>query len=79
MDPLATTFPVVIRKLRLDLGLSQEELARKADLHRTFISMIERGQRNPTLDVLERLAQALGKRPSELLVLCESPPNKVGA
>ena len=48
-------------------GLSQEDLAAKADIHRTYLSGLERGIRNPTLKVLERLAEALETTPSRLL------------
>lgn len=48
-----------IRKLRLELKLSQEELAFKANLHRTYIGMIERAEKNITLLNIVKLAQAL--------------------
>lgn len=48
-----------IRKLRLGLKLSQEELAFKANLHRTYIGMIERAEKNITLLNIVKLAQAL--------------------
>jgi len=41
------------------LGISQEELAFRADLHRTYVSGVERGIRNPTVVTIERLAKAL--------------------
>jgi transcriptional regulator with XRE-family HTH domain len=46
--------------LRRGLGLSQEELAARAGLHWTCVSDLERGQQTPTLDVVIRLARALG-------------------
>lgn len=52
-------FGAHIRILRQSQNLSQEELAEKANMHRTYIGMIERGERNPALLNLIRLAQAL--------------------
>lgn len=49
-----------VQRLRHEQGLSQEELADRAGLHRTYVSGVERGVRNPTLTVIERLARALG-------------------
>ena len=48
-----------VRKLREERGLSQEGLAFEAKLHRTYLSGVERGVRNPTVVVLERIAKAL--------------------
>lgn len=56
-----------VKRLREQLGLSQEQLAFDADMHRTYISGIERGVRNPTVTVLERLAMALKTKTSDLL------------
>ncbi len=56
-----------VRKYREKLGLSQEELAFEADMHRTYISGVERGVRNPTLVILDRLAKALKVKPHELI------------
>ena len=52
-------FGAAIRKRRKELGLSQEELAERADLHRTYVSDVERGSRNVSLENIERLARAL--------------------
>ncbi len=52
------------RELR---GVSQEELAFQSDLHRTYVSGVERGIRNPTVAIVARLAVALGVKPSKLL------------
>jgi len=56
-----------IRRLRKELTLSQEELADRANLHRTYIGGIERGERNITLQTLEQLAKTLGVDPEVLL------------
>lgn len=48
-----------VKELRKAMGLSQEELAFRCDLHRTYISGVERGVRNPTITVLARIAEAL--------------------
>ena len=56
-----------VRKLRLVLGLSQEALADKCGLHRTYVGSIERGERNVSLQNIVRLARALQTTPSDLL------------
>ena len=56
-----------IKKARESLQKSQETLAFDAGVHRTYVSLIERGQKSPTLAVIARLAKALNVRPSELL------------
>jgi transcriptional regulator with XRE-family HTH domain len=55
-----------VRRLREKQGVSQEELAARAELHRTYISGVERGVRNPTIVVLEKVADALGVELSAL-------------
>ena len=57
---LNTAFADVLRQLRERAGLSQEALATKSGLDRTYISLLERGLRQPTLKTLVRLAEALG-------------------
>ncbi len=56
-----------VRKCRDDAGLSQEELAFKAKLHRTAITHIERGTRASTLVTVEKLAKALKVQPADLM------------
>jgi transcriptional regulator with XRE-family HTH domain len=56
-----------LRQLREERGWSQEEFADRAGLHRTYVSAVERGVRNPTLSVIERLAKALGVSLAEML------------
>ncbi|MBE9225512.1 helix-turn-helix transcriptional regulator [Phormidium sp. LEGE 05292] len=52
-------FGLAIKQRRGELGISQEELAFRSGLHRTYISDIERGTRNPSLENIEKLAKAL--------------------
>ena len=56
-----------LRRLREAKGWSQEEFAFEANIHRTYVSDIERGARNPTITVVEKLAIPLGVTVSELL------------
>lgn len=56
-----------VREIRKDKGLSQEELAHKADLHRTYIGMIERAEKNITLLNIKKIAKALEVNIKELL------------
>jgi transcriptional regulator with XRE-family HTH domain len=49
-----------LQHLRAEKGWSQEELADRSGLHRTYISGVERGVRNPTITVVEKIATALG-------------------
>lgn len=63
----ASAFGQIVRSRRVAAGMSQEELAAQADLHRTFISMIERGRRNPSLTVIKKLAHGLQTTASSLV------------
>ena len=65
------TFGTNVRTVRESRGLSQEALADKADLHRTYISDIERFQRNISLDNIQKLANTLEVKPYELLMTDE--------
>ena len=56
-----------MRKARLKRGFSQEELAYQADSNRTYISDVERGTRNPSIEVVERIAKALSVTMGDLL------------
>ena len=56
-----------LRRIRVERGVSQEALAVDADVDRTYVSGIERGNFNPTVDLLDRFARALGIDVVELL------------
>lgn len=56
-----------LKRLRVSAGLSQEELADRAGLHRTYVSSVERAQRNVSLENIFRLATAVGTAPEDLL------------
>jgi transcriptional regulator with XRE-family HTH domain len=56
-----------VKRFRAERGLSQEELAFECGLHRTYVSGVERGVRNPTVVVLEKIAKALKVATSLLL------------
>lgn len=61
-------FGDLVRKIRTMQGISQEELAEKCGLHRTYIGSVERGERNVSLQNILRIAKALNIKPTELLV-----------
>ena len=71
-------FGRTVRRFRHALRLSQENLADRASIHRTYIGGIERGERNPTLTMIVRLARALGVPPAELLAT-ERPAREKGS
>lgn len=56
-----------VKRLRLAMGLSQEDFAHQAGVHRTYVSDIELGKRNPTIEIVEQFAIALGVKPGRLL------------
>lgn len=56
-----------VRNRRYELGLTQEELAEKADFHVNYIGGIERAQRNPSLEIIVLLARALQISPRDLI------------
>ena len=67
MNDICFQFGSNLRKLREEQGLSQEAFAEEAGLHRTYVSDIERGVRNPTIVVVDKIARALGVKPGHLL------------
>jgi transcriptional regulator with XRE-family HTH domain len=75
-NDLQRRFGAAVRRRRLEVRLGQEKLADLAGLHRTHISLLERGGRMPTLGVIAKLAAALGTTMADLLaeVEAEGPP-----
>ena len=64
-------FGRAIRDFRVQRGISQEQLGYDSGLHRTYVGGIERGERNPSLQNIIRIADALGVPPSELMAAAE--------
>jgi transcriptional regulator with XRE-family HTH domain len=69
------SFAVVLRRLRTEKGLSQEEFGFEADLHRTYVSQLERGLKSPSLKTLRKIAIVLGIGLTELMTLVEQESN----
>ncbi len=79
MDDLRTAFGKRVRELRKARGFSQEELAHRAGLHYTYVGGIERGERNPALVNIGRIARALKVPLAELFsVFRDLPRSKTG-
>ena len=67
MDTLEQQFGSLIRRRRLAIGLGQEGLADEATIHRTHVSLLERGKRMPSLLVVQKLARALDTTMASLM------------
>ena len=65
--PVRIAFGKIIREKRLILGLSQEKLAEKADLHTNYVGSVERGERNIAIENIYALANALECSPKDLM------------
>lgn len=70
--PARVLFGLALRKAREEQELSQEQLAERAGLHRTYIGQVERGERNVSIDNLEHLAGAVGLYVWEMIKPLES-------
>lgn len=64
---LEGSFGLVLRRLRQNCGFSQEKLGFESGYHRTYISLLERGQKSPSLQTIFKLAKALDVEPSEIV------------
>jgi transcriptional regulator with XRE-family HTH domain len=62
-----TKFGKALREIRLKKKMSQGDIARKLGVHRSYISGLERGKRNPSLLTIKKMAKAIGVEPKELL------------
>ena len=69
------SFAIVLRRLRIEKGLSQEQFGFEANLHRTYISQLERGLKSPSLKTLSKIAVVLGISLTELMALVEQESN----
>jgi CheY-like chemotaxis protein/DNA-binding XRE family transcriptional regulator len=73
---LKKRFGAELKRRRMESGISQERLAELADLHRTYISAVESGKRNLTLESIQRLAQALGASVASFFAAVEAVPGE---
>ena len=74
---IAKAFGLVIRELRKEAGLTQEQLGLEADLRRTFVSLLELGQQQPTLTTIFKISSALKIEPSRILERVEQRTSSV--
>lgn len=66
-NPVLVQLAKIVRQRRYELGLTQEELAERANLHVNYVGGIERSDRNPSFECLIKLARALKISPKDLL------------
>src|SRR5208283_2638256 len=75
MDNVRSLVGERIRNLRKERGWSQEELGEKADLHHTYVGAVERGEKNASIDTLDKIADALGIEIVDLFTLTKGKMN----
>jgi transcriptional regulator with XRE-family HTH domain len=73
-EELAKRFGDLVRRLRQERGYSQEDFSFRAGLHQTYVSSVERGERNVTIGTADRIARALGTTLSRLFGELEDKP-----
>lgn len=78
-EELARRFGELVRRLRRDGGHSQEDFSFRAGLHQTYVSSIERGERNVTIGTADRIARAFGLTLAELFAELERVPPTGGS
>ena len=74
-EELAKRFGELVRRLRVEKGYSQEELSFRVGLHQTYVSSVERGERNVTIGTADRIARALGTTLANLFRELERGPD----
>lgn len=74
-EALAKRFGELVRRLRTQHGYSQEEFAFRVGLHQTYVSSVERGERNVTIGTAARIARALGTTLSSVFSELEREPD----
>jgi transcriptional regulator with XRE-family HTH domain len=67
LDSMETSFGRVLKELRQNQAFSQEELGFRSGYHRTYISLLERGLKSPSLNTIFQMANALGISPSGMI------------
>lgn len=77
-EELARRFGEMVRRLRLERGYSQEDFSFRAGLHQTYVSSVERGERNVTIWTANRIAEALGTTLAGLFAELERRPDAAG-
>lgn len=65
-------FGIIVKELRVEKGFSQEALANKSEIDRTYMSDIEKGERNISLEIIQKLSNALGIKISDLFIKIEN-------
>ncbi|WP_214072643.1 helix-turn-helix transcriptional regulator [Mucilaginibacter sp. dw_454] len=73
---LEKIFGQVLKNVREEAGITQEALALSSELDRTYISLLERGLRTPTITTLFKMAPSLNKTPSEIIAIVEGKINE---
>ena len=74
-EELARRFGELVRRLRRERGYSQEDFSFRVGLHQTYVSSVERGERNVTIGTADRIARALGMTIAGLFGELERKPN----
>lgn len=77
-ETLSARFGKLVRRLREENGLSQEDFAFRVGLHQTYVSSVERGERNVTIGTADRIAKALGTTLADLFRELERGPDGSG-